>query len=340
MSNERAFESLTHIYSDGDGDIAIINGYLVGTNEDTLHEIAAIANVQSENILTVIAQTVESTEIRYPFEADAAIITKSGEFIALNQFSEHSSVNILEQQLQEALEIGSYTYESREAYKYVDFSMSNALTDNLSSDEVALLNAYVQALPEKSAFEIANRLKTDNILSEDGTEVNMDSLLKHFPKYENDKSKHEPIYQSNRKITFTEDQYERAKQIIATNDFGNGDDVLGYIEQGPIRCEIVLRDDVSPNGNTEYFIDCTFYVLDPNGDYGVINGFHYKENDGFYTTIQDTFDTTLNDIVKKYNEYIITHEGMLEASQNDDITWEKARNNNQVPSHKQPSIER
>lgn len=184
MSNitERTFEALTHIYSDGDGDINIINGYLVDVNESTLNDIAALTNTRAENILTVVANTYESTEIRYPFEGYVAIVTKEGEFISLDQFPENQSINIMKQQLQEALELYSYKYEKKDAFEYIDFSIFDK-ADYLSWDDVALLNGYIRSLTEKETSDIAKRLKNEGVLLEDGKRIDMKPLYEQFPKY-------------------------------------------------------------------------------------------------------------------------------------------------------------
>ena len=130
------------------------------------------------------------------------------------------------------------------------------------------------------------------------------------------------------KITFTKESYERFKKIIA-DGYLDGDDYLGAIMEGAVCCDIVVREDKGYDGENycyggKFVLDCCFYILGEDRGYGETKkGTPYDFWDGFYGYLKDTYEETVEGLVKQFNELTSEDAALKARCANTELTWEK-----------------
>lgn len=125
-------------------------------------------------------------------------------------------------------------------------------------------------------------------------------------------------------INFSKDRYEKYMNRWDKEKFGTlgtlEGEMVGSLYQGALCCEAVLYFDDETN---KYYIGGDIYVLDPEANYGEINGIKYESCDGFCVDICDTYEHTLNNFIHDYNEFVNKNNYLMDAIKNKTLTWEK-----------------
>ena len=130
-----------------------------------------------------------------------------------------------------------------------------------------------------------------------------------------------------KKITFTKENYDYLKRVITTGEYENYNDFLGKIMEGAVCCDIIILEDPGYEGEDycyggRYMIDCKFYLLGKNTGYGERSGIPYDCVSGFYGYLKDTYEETLNGIVKQFDELVAENPELKEGITNTKLTWE------------------
>ena len=130
-----------------------------------------------------------------------------------------------------------------------------------------------------------------------------------------------------KKITFTKDNYDYLKRVITTGKYENHNDFLGKIMEGAVCCDIIILEDPDYEGEDycyggKYMIDCNVFLLGKNTGYGERSGIPYDCVSGYYGYLKDTYEETLDGIVKQFDELVAENLELKEGIANTELTWE------------------
>lgn len=133
-----------------------------------------------------------------------------------------------------------------------------------------------------------------------------------------------------KKITFTKESYDYFKRVITTGRLENFDDFLGQIMEGAVCCDLIILEDDGCNGEDycyggKFMINCQFFLLGKDTGYGERNGIPYDYISGFYGYLKDTYEETLDGIVKQFDELIAENPELKEGAANNELTWESMK---------------
>ena len=130
-------------------------------------------------------------------------------------------------------------------------------------------------------------------------------------------------------ITFSKGSYEYFKRVISTGKLENYNDFLGQIYEGAVCCDLIILSDEGYEGEnycygSRYMLDGKFYLLGKDTGYGQTkNGTPYDCVSGFYGYLKDTYEETVEGLIKQFNELTSEDPELREGCANTELTWEK-----------------
>lgn len=135
-----------------------------------------------------------------------------------------------------------------------------------------------------------------------------------------------------KKITFTKESYDYFKRVITTGKYENYNDFLGQIMEGAVCCDIIILENPDYEGEDycydgRYMIDCELYLLGKDTGYGERNGIPYDCVSGFYGYLKDTYEETLDSIVKQFDKLVAENPELKKAVIEKELTWESIYKN-------------
>ena len=139
-----------------------------------------------------------------------------------------------------------------------------------------------------------------------------------------------PIY-NGKSLDFSRSVYEWLKELATTGnwDFDEySDDNIGFINQGAVCCDLtVIEDDGFEDEDYcfggKFVIDAKYFLLGEDTGYSEIKGVPYDCVSGFYGYLKDTYEETVEDILKRFDECLAENKNLIEGSKNTELTWNK-----------------
>ncbi len=149
---------------------------------------------------------------------------------------------------------------------------------------------------------------------------------------------------NKKKIEISEEIFNRLAYMSEGKGyvFKDGCDLIGFIKQGAVCCDLVLREDKSFSGEDycydgKYVIDATFYLLGKDTGYGEQNGVPYDCVKGFYSKAivtknvpgthsvfkkcVTTYEEFIENLCKEFDENL--NNELIAGTNETELTWEK-----------------
>ncbi len=137
--------------------------------------------------------------------------------------------------------------------------------------------------------------------------------------------------------------YKWLKELASTGnwDYEHKEDVIGFIQQGAVCCDIIVIEDDGYKDEDycfggKFVIDAKYYLLGKDTGYGEIKGVPYDCIGGFYGYLKDTYEETINGFVELFDECLADNKDLVEGIKNTELTWDKveAYNGEVYPGYK------
>lgn len=131
---------------------------------------------------------------------------------------------------------------------------------------------------------------------------------------------------NTRNITFSKETYDKLKKLAETGKGWNRtEDFLGNITQGAVCADLILIEDEEAGEEYtiagDYALDAHYYYLNKDGKYDQIKNVPYDEDGGFYFSLKDTYEETIESLSRLFEENI--EEEYKNYLDETDLTWEK-----------------
>lgn len=131
----------------------------------------------------------------------------------------------------------------------------------------------------------------------------------------------------NYTIEFEKKDYDYLMDVIKTGHVEDGIEDCGFVNIGAVNCELMIRENCGKGdrfyGENGVGLDANFYLLGKDTDYAETeSGIPYSHEDGFYVEVKDTYEDTLEQLLKEIEEYINSNKDLLTGSKNTELTWD------------------